>query len=233
MKTGRAKILALLTLALLLVAGAWEAKSWLLVRGANAESRIQAQLVFPPRRPAKVSALGRLEPRDGVIHVAAPAELNVIDPVISRLFVDDGSPLVQGQVIAILDDHDTIAAEVERLTAELDHARLEKDRFDKLHRQSVINEFDWDDWVLKERVAAAQLHQAQAELALTAIRSPIGGRVLKVRRARPRARRSRWDRRNRQDRQHVRNRRDLRNRRSLPPSRGPRNDDKSGAARAA
>jgi HlyD family secretion protein len=83
-------------------------------------------------------------------------------------------------VIAILNDHDTLAAQVDRLKAELDHVRAEKKRFEVLHREAVINDYDWDDWCLKERVADAQLRQAQAELALTMIRSPITGRVLKV-----------------------------------------------------
>ena len=170
----------LLALSLSLAAGAWEAKSWLHVAGANAGQRIQSQLVVPPRAPARVSGLGRLEPRDGLIRVAATTQLNIIDPVIGHLLVDDGSPVAQGQIIAILQDHDALAAEVERLTAELDHARIEKKRFDQLHRESIVNEFDWDDWCLKERVAAAQLHQAEAELVLTTIRSPITGRVLKV-----------------------------------------------------
>jgi HlyD family secretion protein len=49
-----------------------------------------------------------------------------------------------------------------------------------LHRVAVINDYEWDEWCLKERVTAAQLRQAEAELALTTIRSPITGRVLKV-----------------------------------------------------
>lgn len=170
----------LLAVALALMAGAWQAQSWLRVHGTIAGQRIQSQAVIPQGPPARVSALGRLEPEDGVIRVAAPTQLNIIDPVIARLFVDDGSAVVRGQIIAILNDHDTLAAEVERLTAELDHVRLEKKRFEVLHRESVINDYDWDEWRLKERVAAAQLRQAQAELVLTTIRSPIAGRVLKV-----------------------------------------------------
>jgi HlyD family secretion protein len=115
-----------------------------------------------------------------VIRVAATAQLNVIDPVIGRLFIDDGSPVERGQIIAILDDHDALAADVERLKAELDHVRLEKKRFEVLHRAAVINDFNWDDWVVNEQIASAQLRQAQAELALTTILSPITGRVLKV-----------------------------------------------------
>jgi HlyD family secretion protein len=175
----KAKIILLLSVAVIVLAGAWMTQSSLRLHGANASERIQSQaeVVSPP---ARVSALGRLEPQDGVIRVAAPTQINVLDPVIERLFVDDGSPVARGQVIAILNDHDTLAAEVERLAAELDHVRAEKKRFEVLHRESVINDFDWDEWCLRERVAAAQLHQAQAELALTTIHSPIAGRVLKV-----------------------------------------------------
>jgi len=176
----RARLVLLLTVVFTLLVGAWMFQSRLRLHGANAGERIQSQAhVASPPRP-RVSALGRIEPEDGVIRIAAPTQLNVIDPVIERLLVDDGSPVMRGQVIAILNDHDTLAAEVERLKAELDHVRIEKKRFEVLHREAVINDVDWDDWCLKERVAAAQLRQAQAELALTTIRSPITGRVLKV-----------------------------------------------------
>jgi HlyD family secretion protein len=173
------RVLLLLTVALTLLAGGWKAQSWLRVHGADAGQQTQS-IEVPAPPPVRVSALGRLEPEGGVIRVAAPTQLNVIDPVIERLFVDDGSPVARGQVIAILNDHDALAAQVERLKAELDHVRLEKKRFEVLHRESIINEFNWDEWCLKERVASAQLRQAQAELALTTIRSPLTGRVLKV-----------------------------------------------------
>lgn len=168
------------TLVVTLLAGGREAQNWLRLRGANAESQLRSQVEPPATPPARVSSLGRIEPEDGVIRVAAPTQLNVIDPVIGRLLVDDGTPVARGQLIAILNDHDTLAAQVDRLQAELDHTRIQKKRFEVLHRASVINESDWDEWCLRERVANAELRQAQAELALTTIRSPITGRVLKV-----------------------------------------------------
>ena len=175
-----AKVVSALTAALALLAGAWEMESWWRVRGASADPRIQSQAEVVATPLSRVSALGRIEPQDGVIRIAAPTQLNVIDPVLGRLFIDDGSPVTQGQVVAILDDHDTLAAEVERLKADLDHVRLEEKRYEVLHRNAVVNDFDWDDWRFKDRIGTAQLRQAQAELALTTIRSPITGRVLKV-----------------------------------------------------
>jgi HlyD family secretion protein len=175
-----AKVLSALTAALALLAGAWEMQSWWRARGASADPRIQSQAEVAATPLSRVSALGRIEPQDGVIRIAAPTQLDVIDPVLGRLFIDDGSPVTQGQVVAILDDHDTLAAEVERLKADLDHVRLEEKRYEVLHRNAVVNDFDWDDWRFKDRLGAAQLRRAQAELALTTIRSPITGRVLKV-----------------------------------------------------
>jgi HlyD family secretion protein len=175
-----ARVLLGLMVALILCAGTWEVRSWWQVHGASAGQQIRSQAEVPAAPPARVSGLGRLEPEDGVIRVAATAQLNVIDPVIGRLFIDDGSPVERGQVIAILNDHDALAAEVDQLKAELDHVRVEKQRFEVLHRAAVINDYDWDEWPAKEQVTSAQLRQAQAELVLTTIRSPITGRVLKV-----------------------------------------------------
>src|SRR5260370_21605242 len=106
-----ARVVLPLTAVLTLLAGAWELESWLRAHGADAGQHIQSQAEVPTAPRTRVSALGRLEPEDGVIRIAAPTQLNIIDPVIARLFIDDGSPVTRGQIVAILNDHDTLAAE--------------------------------------------------------------------------------------------------------------------------
>src|SRR5262245_33910219 len=50
--------------------------------------------------PGVVTALGRLEPKDGIIRVAGPSRFAV---VIAQLLVDDGETVKEGEPIAILD----------------------------------------------------------------------------------------------------------------------------------
>src|SRR5262245_32875283 len=53
--------------------------------------------------PVGVSALGRLEPEDGVRHVAGPSLQSV---VVRDLLVDRGDRVTKGQLLAILDTAD-------------------------------------------------------------------------------------------------------------------------------
>ncbi len=124
-----------------------------------------------------VSALGRLEPKDGVIEVAGPSDLSV---VISRLLVDKGDPVEAGQLIAVLDKAAVGAAAVQRLEAELANARRELERHLTLKREAVISEAERDARELAVQVAAAELRGARAELERAHVYSPIDGRVLEV-----------------------------------------------------
>src|SRR5947208_3454539 len=50
--------------------------------------------------PGLVTALGRLEPKDGIIRVAGPSRPSV---VIAKLVVEEGDRVEAGQPIAVLD----------------------------------------------------------------------------------------------------------------------------------
>jgi len=125
----------------------------------------------------RVSALGRLEPEDGVIRVAGPSQPSV---VIARLFVDDGDPVKKGQLIATLDTTQMLEATVHRLEAELANARRELTRQETLNRNQVLSDSQRESWELKVRVAEAELARARAEFELAHVRSPLDGQVLKV-----------------------------------------------------
>jgi multidrug efflux pump subunit AcrA (membrane-fusion protein) len=84
-------------------------------------------------------ALGRLEPRNGVIDVAGPSDLSV---VISHLPIDKGDPVEAGSLIAVLDKASVRKATVKRLEAELTHAKRERDR--NLKNQAVISDSESD-----------------------------------------------------------------------------------------
>lgn len=124
-----------------------------------------------------VSALGRIEPQNGVINVAGPPRPVV---VIDELFVEEGTEVKEGQVIALLVGIEVLRAEQERLVALLANAENELDRNRTLHTNRSISDSDWRALQLTKDVAAANLRRAQAELALSEVRSPLSGRILQI-----------------------------------------------------
>jgi HlyD family secretion protein len=128
-------------------------------------------------RPRGVSAFGRLEPKDGVRHVAGPS-LAVV--VVKELYVDRGDVVTKGQLLAILDTADLQGAVVQEKAAELANARREYDRSLQLSRSQVESDSRRDEWRTKVSVLEAQLARAEAERRLTQVYAPIDGRVLDV-----------------------------------------------------
>ncbi|WP_413199380.1 HlyD family efflux transporter periplasmic adaptor subunit [Nostoc piscinale] len=78
-----------------------------------------------PVRPVAntISAVGRLEPRGEVIKLSAPAAGLQSASRVKQLFVREGEQVRKGQVIALLDNHDTQLANVEQAKAKLLEAR--------------------------------------------------------------------------------------------------------------
>jgi HlyD family secretion protein len=95
---------------------------WGVVTGAGAEQRAAAAKSLATHHPEGVTALGRLQPDNGVIRVAGPSHPSV---VIGQLFIDDGDPVRSGQTIAILDSYAATKANVAQLEAELQNAEAE------------------------------------------------------------------------------------------------------------
>jgi HlyD family secretion protein len=151
------------------------------LRGANAAtapgSTAPPVSAAPPPAHRSVSALGRLEPKDGVIEVAGPSDPSV---VISRLLVDKGDPVEAGSLIAVLDKATVHKASVRRLEAELAHAKRELERHLRLQSEAVISDSQRDAYELAVKVASADLQGARAELERARVYSPIDGRVLAV-----------------------------------------------------
>jgi HlyD family secretion protein len=128
-------------------------------------------------RPNRVSALGRLEPEDGVIQIAGPSAPSV---VIAKIYVDDGDRVAKGQLLARIDTADVLEAAVQRLEAERDNARRERDRSMQLSREHATSDSSRDNWEMRVRVSEAELVGARAELAHAHVYSPIDGQVLRV-----------------------------------------------------
>jgi HlyD family secretion protein len=130
-----------------------------------------------PMPPSEITALGRLEPKDGVIRVAGPSQPAV---VIGKLLVDTNDRVTAGETIAILDSYDTNEAEVARLEAQLRNAEAEWRRYERLFGEGFVSTSERDAWKTKVATVQAELQRAKAELDLAVVRSPITGRVLEV-----------------------------------------------------
>jgi HlyD family secretion protein len=125
----------------------------------------------------KVAALGRIEPRNGVIRVAGPPRATV---VIQALTVEEGAWVGKNQVIAVLLGIEVERAEVARLEAELANAKWELARNRALFQKKTISESDLRVFELAQDVAAASLERARAELELSTVRAPIDGQVIEI-----------------------------------------------------
>lgn len=142
--------------------------------GPGAASPRDAATLLPLDR---VAALGRLEPRRGVVRLAGPPRPAV---VIEELLVDEGDRVAKGQVVAVLAGIGVERAEVARLGAELANAERELERNRNLRRKNALSESELQSWQLGRDVARANLERARAELELSTVRSPIDGQVLEV-----------------------------------------------------
>ena len=120
--------------------------------------------------PVAITALGRIEPRDGVIRVSGPSRVAV---VIGALRVAKGDEVKAGDVLAVLDSYGSEQAVVDRLRAELSSAERELARKRKLHREGAIADSILEAELLTRDVARAQLRYAQAELARSTVRAPF------------------------------------------------------------
>jgi HlyD family secretion protein len=127
--------------------------------------------------PHAVTALGRIEPGEGAIHVAGPSGAA---PVIAELRVEEGDRVEKGQTLAILDTHALREAAVERLGAELENAERELRRAQELHARNTAARSELDAAGVAARVAKASRDAARARLELALVRSPVTGQVLAI-----------------------------------------------------
>ena len=74
--------------------------------------------------PTRVSALGRLEPAGGIIHIAAPSTpQSVAGAVISELHVDEGDDVKAGDLLAVSDVRPLYESSLAKSRTELELAR--------------------------------------------------------------------------------------------------------------
>jgi HlyD family secretion protein len=145
--------------------------------GALALLAVLPQAAADEADAGPITALGRLEPRDGVIRVAGPSRFVV---VIADLLVEEGDVVKQGQPLAVLDTYALHKAEVERLAAQLENAERELARISELHESGVSSDQARDGADVEARMARAALARARADFDLSLVRSPIDGEVLEI-----------------------------------------------------
>ena len=131
----------------------------------------------PPPQALGVAALGRLEPRDGVVRVAGPSGPSV---VIAELRVEEGDRVKVGEVLATLDTLNLFKADVARLRAEYENAERDRERNLQLYEGRVVSDSQHDGWETRVRVARHALRRAQAELERAQVRAPFTGQVLVI-----------------------------------------------------
>jgi len=124
-----------------------------------------------------VTALGRLEPKGGVIRVAGPSHAAV---VLTDLYVDEGDVLEKGQMIARLDSYARNQAELTAQRAMVEDAERELARSSRLEAGRAASLAARETAEMKVKVAKARLAAAEAELALSEVRAPIAGQVLSL-----------------------------------------------------
>jgi HlyD family secretion protein len=127
--------------------------------------------------PRAITALGRIEPGEGVVHVAGPSGA---PPVIAQLLVEEGDRVEKGQTLAILDTHVLHQAAVERLSAELENAELELRRAQELQARNSASRSALDAASVAAKVAKAALAAARARAELAVVRSPLRGQVIAI-----------------------------------------------------
>jgi HlyD family secretion protein len=127
--------------------------------------------------PHLVTALGRLEPRDGIRRIAGPSRPSV---VIAKLRVEEGDRVQEGQALAELDAITADEAAVAKTRAALKNAEAELGRIRPLVVQKVASQDALDGAQLHVDTARADLVAAQSVLDQDVVRAPIAGQVVQI-----------------------------------------------------
>jgi HlyD family secretion protein len=124
-----------------------------------------------------VTALGRIEPRDGILRIAGPSRPSV---VIAKLLVEEGDRVEVGQALAELDSIAADEAAVTKARAMLKNAQAELGRVAPLLAQRIASQDALDAVQLKVDTARADLVAAQSVLDLDIVRAPVRGQIIAI-----------------------------------------------------
>ncbi|MEM7219587.1 MAG: HlyD family efflux transporter periplasmic adaptor subunit [Pseudomonadota bacterium] len=127
-------------------------------------------------RADAVSALARIEPKDGVYQLAGPSEMAVV----AELLVKEGDRVQSGDVLARLDNYALLSAEARRATVELDYAKKALRRQRDLRQTSVASVAQLEEAERDVAVWQAELNAARERRARAQITAPVDGQILLV-----------------------------------------------------
>ena len=129
-----------------------------------------------------ISSLGRIEPHNGILHLAGPSGGGGIGgiAVIESLSVKVGDWVEKDEIVAVLDNHAVRAANVTRLEAILSNAQRELERQSNLSSTSATSKSLLDSARRDLDVARAELSGARAELEMAIVRAPMRSQVIKI-----------------------------------------------------
>ncbi len=130
-----------------------------------------------PGAPTGVSALGRIEPKDGILRIAGPSRPSA---VIAKLYVEEGDRVKVDQPIAELDTMTADEAAVTKAKAALRNAEAELGRLRPLIAQRIVSQETLDNAQLHVDTARADLVAAQAVLDLDVVRAPVAGQIVQI-----------------------------------------------------
>ena len=124
-----------------------------------------------------VTALGRLEPKDGIIRIAGPSRPSV---VIAKLLVEESDRVNLGQPLAELDSIAADEAAVAKSKAALRNAEADMGRIRPLVAQRIASQETLDQTQLHVDTARADLVAAQSVLDLDIVRAPTAGQIVQI-----------------------------------------------------
>jgi HlyD family secretion protein len=131
----------------------------------------------PSDGPRPVTALGRIEPKDGILRIAGPSRPSV---VIAKLHVEEGDQVRAGQALAELDSIAADEAAVAKARAALRNAEADMGRIRPLVAQRIASQETLDQTQLQVDTARADLVAAQSVLELDIVRAPVAGQVIQI-----------------------------------------------------
>ena len=147
----------------------------------------------PAKSAADVGALGRIEPLNGIYELQVPSGL--FPARVAKLLVEEGDQVKQGDVVAIIDNMQTLSSDVAQSRSEavsrqadFEQAKRDYDRYKVLAAQGVIPQDTLDQAESRLKDAEGQLGASRADiqtratqLSRTDIIAPVDGTILKVR----------------------------------------------------
>src|SRR5438093_4467547 len=145
--------------------------------GAPVDGPENVEAAARKTEPTLITALGRLEPKDGIMRVAGPSRPSV---VMDKLLAEEGDRVEAGQRIAVLDTKPEDDARAARAKAELANAERELARVEPLARQGMAAASVRDEAQLKVDVARAEALATESALERDTVRAPVSGQVVAV-----------------------------------------------------